>query len=122
MANSSGPQGAAPGAHVEHSRRSYLIGLCYALILTGTSFWAASSPLVYGPADPVLLGVLAIAQMAVHLVFFLNISTAPDQASNFLTLAFGVFVAALAIFGSILIMTNLDHAMMPMDRLLEMQR
>jgi hypothetical protein len=71
-------------------------------------------------ADPV--GVLAIAQMGVHLVFFLHISSAPDQTNNFLALAFGIFVVGLVVFGSMIIMANLNHAMMPMDRLMQMQR
>jgi cytochrome o ubiquinol oxidase operon protein cyoD len=116
-------QGAAPGAHVQThgSRRSYLVGVAYAIILTLASFWAASTNLVYAPGVPILLGVLAIAQMGVHLVFFLHISSAPDQANNFLALAFGIFVVALIVFGSLIIMGNLNHAMMPMQRLMQMQ-
>jgi len=117
-------QGESPGVNVqrEGNRRSYLIGLGYALALTVASFWAASTDLVFAPGVPVLLGVLAIAQMGVHLVFFLHISSAPDQTNNFLALAFGIFVVALIVFGSLIIMANLDHSMMPMDRLLQMQR
>jgi len=59
--------------------RNYLLGLGYALILTLASFWASSTDLVYAPAVPV---VLAVAQMGVRLVFFLHISSAPDQASS----------------------------------------
>ena len=117
------PQGAAPGVHVQTqgSRRTYLIGLAYAVILTLASFWAASTDMVYAPGVPILLGVLAIAQMGVHLVFFLHISSAPDQTNNVLALAFGVFVVALIVFGSLIIMGNLNHAMMPMQRLMQMQ-
>jgi cytochrome o ubiquinol oxidase operon protein cyoD len=96
--------------------------LAYALALTVASFWAASTDLVFAPGVPVLLGVLAIAQMGVHLVFFLHISSAQDQTNNFLALAFGTFVVALIVFGSLIIMANLDHNMMPIDRLLQMQR
>jgi cytochrome o ubiquinol oxidase operon protein cyoD len=111
-------QGESPGAHVHtHGHRSsYLIGLGYALVLTVASFWAASTDLVFAPGVPVLLGVLAIAQMGVHLVFFLHISSAPDQTNNVLALAFGTFVVALLVFGSMIIMTNLNHNMaMPME-------
>ena len=116
-------QGAAPGVHVHShgSRQSYLIGLAYAVILTLASFWAASTNLIYAPGVPILLGVLAIAQMGVHLVFFLNISSATDQANNLLALAFGIFVVGLIVFGSLMIMGNLNHAMMPMQRLMQMQ-
>jgi len=117
-------QGHAPGVdpHEEHNPRTYLIGLGYALILTVASFWASSTSLVYAPGVPVLLAALAIAQMGVHVAFFLHVSSAPDQANNFLALAFGVFVTGLVVFGSIMIMTHLNHNMMPMDELMKMQR
>jgi cytochrome o ubiquinol oxidase operon protein cyoD len=117
-------QGQAPGVS-EQSRatpRTYLIGLCFAVVLTLASFWASSTTSIYAPGIPVLLAVLAIAQMGVHLVFFLHISSAPDQTNNFLALAFGIFVVGLVVFGSMIIMANLNHAMMPMDRLMQMQR
>ena len=118
------PQGQAPGVdpHEQHGARSYLIGLGYAVALTLASFWAATTSFVYAPAVPVLLAVLAIAQMGVHLAFFLHISSAPDQTNNFLALLFGVFVTALVIFGSMIIMANLNHMMVPMDQLMHMQR
>ena len=117
-------QGSAPGvdSHESHGARSYLIGLAYALALTAASFWAATTSLVYAPAVPVLLGTLAIAQMGVHIAFFLHISSAPDQANNFLALAFGLFVSALVIVGSMIIVSHLNHNMMPMDELMKMQR
>jgi cytochrome o ubiquinol oxidase operon protein cyoD len=124
MQSQSPAQGHAPGLnpHADHHARSYLVGLGYAIVLTLASFWAASTPLVYGPAVPVLLGVLAIAQMGVHLAFFLHISSAPDQTNNFLALIFGIFVTGLVVFGSLAIMSHLNHAMVSMDQLMQMQR
>ena len=119
-----GPRAQAPGIG-EHSRAThptYLIGLFYAVVLTLASFWASSTDLVYAPGAPVRLAVLAVAQMGVHLVFFLHISSAPDQTNNFLALAFGIFVVGLIVFGSMIITANLDHAMVPMDRVMQMQR
>ena len=117
-------QGREPGfsGHGHAGRRSYLIGLFYAVILTLASFWVSSTNLIYAPGIPVLLAVLAVAQMGVHLVFFLHISSAPDQTNNFLALAFGIFIVGLIVFGSMIIMANLNHAMMPIDRLMQMQR
>jgi cytochrome o ubiquinol oxidase operon protein cyoD len=117
-------QGRAPGVDLAdaHGKRSYLIGLAYAVGLTLASFWAATTPDVYAPAVPVLLAALAIAQMGVHITFFLHISSAPDQVNNFLALAFGVFVSGLVIFGSMMIMTHLNHNMVSMDQLMQMQR
>ncbi len=117
-------QGHAPGVdpHEQHNARTYLVGVAYALALTIASFWAATTSFVYAPAVPVLLAALAIGQMGVHVAFFLHISSAPDQANNFLALAFGVFVTGLIVFGSIMIMAHLNHNMMPMDELMKMQR
>jgi cytochrome o ubiquinol oxidase subunit IV len=97
-----------------------MLGLGLAVLLTAASFAASSSSLVWGPSIPVLLAVLAIAQMGVHLVFFLHISTAPDSTNNVLALAFGVFVVGLVIFGSMIIIANLNHNLMPMDQLMNM--
>ena len=101
---------------------SYLIGLGLAVVLTGASFWAAGTGLIYGPAVPVALATLAIAQMGVHVVFFLHITTAPDHTNNILALAFGILIVTLIVAGSLWIMAHLDHNMMPMSQLIQMQR
>jgi cytochrome o ubiquinol oxidase subunit IV len=117
-------QGHAPGVdpHEHQGIGTYLTGLGYALVLTIASFWAATTSVVYAPAVPVLLAALAIAQMGVHVAFFLHISSAPDQANNFLSLAFGVFITGVIVLGSLMIMTHLNHMMMPIDQLMKMQR
>jgi cytochrome o ubiquinol oxidase subunit IV len=53
---------------------------------------------------------------------FLHISSAPDQTNNFLALVFGIFVTGLVVFGSIAIMSHLNHNMVSMDQLMKMQR
>ena len=101
--------------------RSYLIGLALSALLTLASFGLPMTGLVWNPGVPVALGVLAVAQMGVHLVFFLHITTAPDDTNNVLALAFGVLIVGLLIAGSLFIMTNLNN-MLPMDEMMRMQR
>ncbi|MBV9882019.1 MAG: cytochrome o ubiquinol oxidase subunit IV [Sphingomonadaceae bacterium] len=98
------------------------LGLGFSVILTVAAFILASTHLIYGPAIPVALIVLAIAQMGVHLVFFLHITTGPDNTNNVLALAFGILVVFLVVLGSIWIMNHLETNMMPMNQLMEMQR
>ena len=93
--------------------QAYLIGLALAVLLTGTSFWAASTHVLWMPGVPIGLAVLAIAQMGIHIVFFLHITTGPDNANNVLALAFGMLIVFLVIAGSLWIMTNLNANMMP---------
>jgi cytochrome o ubiquinol oxidase operon protein cyoD len=112
--------GDAPEETPGHWVRSYLLGLGFATILTVASFWLAISHVIWFPALPVALIVLAIAQMGVHLVFFLHVTTGPDNTNNVLALAFGVLVVGLVVLGSIWIMDHLSHNMMPMDQLMQM--
>jgi cytochrome o ubiquinol oxidase operon protein cyoD len=91
--------------------RGYVIGLIAAAGLTAASFWFASTDLIYEPGLPVFLIALAVGQMGVHLVFFLHITSGPDNTNNVLALAFGVLIVALTLFGSIWIMDHLNHGM-----------
>jgi len=92
-----------------------MLGLGASVVLTLASFWAAGTGLVWGPGVPVMLAALAIGQMGVHLVFFLHVSSGPEATNTILALAFGVFVVALVVFGSMVIMANLDAGMTGMD-------
>jgi cytochrome o ubiquinol oxidase operon protein cyoD len=101
---------------------SYLLGLGLATLLTIVSFFIARTTLVWQPSIPVALCVLAVAQMGVHLVFFLHITSGPDNVNNIMALAFGVLIVLLLIVGSLWIMTHLDRNMLPMDQIMQMQR
>jgi len=80
----------------------------------------AGSNVIYAPAVPDALIVLAIAQMGVHLVFFLHITTGLDNTNNVLALAFGILVVFLIVVGSIWIMDHLNQNMMPMQMPMQM--
>jgi cytochrome o ubiquinol oxidase subunit IV len=100
----------------------YVVGLGLAILLTATSFFIAGTNLVWQPSIPVALVVLAIAQMGVHLVFFIHITTDPDNTNNVLALAFGLLIVFLVIGGSLWIMSHLNQNMPPMDQIMQMQR
>nr|WP_246411282.1 cytochrome o ubiquinol oxidase subunit IV [Phyllobacterium trifolii] len=99
----------------------YSIGMMLAVVLTAASFWVATTPLLWAPGIPLGLAVLAIAQMGVHVVFFLHITTGPDNTNNVLALAFGVLIVTLVVAGSLVIMANLNGSMMPPAELMDMQ-
>jgi cytochrome o ubiquinol oxidase subunit IV len=98
----------------------YTIGLGLAIGLTVTSFWAANTSLLWAPGIPLGLATLAIAQMGVHLVFFLHITTGPDNTNNVLALAFGVLIVIILVAGSLWIMSNLNDSMMPPPELMNL--
>jgi cytochrome o ubiquinol oxidase operon protein cyoD len=100
----------------------YTAGFGLALLLTAASFLVARSHLLWAPGVPAGLAVLAIAQMGVHLVFFLNLSSGPDNENNLLALAFGVLIATLVVAGTLWIMAHLNLNMAPARALIEMSR
>jgi cytochrome o ubiquinol oxidase operon protein cyoD len=116
----------APGDEQHGSVRlrvlGYVVGLALAVLLTATSFFIAGTNLVWQPSIPIAIIVLAIAQMGAHLVFFLHITTGPDNTNNVMALAFGLLIVLLVISGSLWIMANLNQNMMPMDQIMQMQR
>jgi cytochrome o ubiquinol oxidase operon protein cyoD len=100
----------------------YAIGLVLAALLTAASFAIIYTNLIWGPAIPAALVTLAVAQMGVHLVFFLQLTTAPDNTNNAMALAFGVLIVALLIVGSLWIMDHQNQNMAPTHQMMQMQR
>jgi cytochrome o ubiquinol oxidase subunit IV len=98
---------------VREGVRSYVLGLALATALTVASFWVARTHILYGPSIPVALVALAVAQMGIHLVFFLHITTAPDNTNNVLALALGVLIVFVLVFGTVWVMAHMNHNMMP---------
>jgi cytochrome o ubiquinol oxidase operon protein cyoD len=58
--------------------------------------------------------------MGIHLVFFVHITTGPDNTNNVLALAFGSLIVLLIVAGSLLIMANLNENMMPSSELMNL--
>jgi cytochrome o ubiquinol oxidase subunit IV len=122
------PTDIAPGdqrldrAEIAEALKSYLIGLGLAVLLTVVSFFISGTTLVWGPSIPVALVVLAFAQMGVHLVFFLHVTTGPDHVNNVMALAFGVLIVLLILAGSLWIMANLNHNLAPIEQYMQTQR
>jgi cytochrome o ubiquinol oxidase subunit IV len=113
--------GRPPSEHPTlHSElRGYVIGLVLAALLTAASFWALDENLIYGPGIVMALIVFGLAQVGVHLVFFLHLTTSPDNTNNALALAFGVLIVSLIFFGSVWVMYHMDNNMIPMQNLMQ---
>jgi cytochrome o ubiquinol oxidase subunit IV len=113
----------APGAmgaereSVWEGVQTYLIGLALSVLLTGAAFYFSQSQWIWGPSIPVALAVLAVAQIGVHLVFFLHLTTGPDNVNNALALAFGTLIVALVIGGTLWIMYHMNLNMPPMTQM-----
>jgi cytochrome o ubiquinol oxidase subunit IV len=104
---------AAADHSVREGIQGYVLGFVLASLLTVASFYVLRTNLIWPPGIVVMLVVLAVAQMGVHLVFFMHLTTAPDNTNNVLALAFGILIVVLIIGGSIWIMGHLDERVMP---------
>lgn len=110
------------GETVGAELRSYLIGLGLSIILTAAAFLSIGTHLIYGPGIVMAVVVFGLAQVGIHLVFFLHMTTSPDNTNNALALAFGFLIVCLIVFGSIWIMYNMNHNMIPMQERMTLQR
>ena len=101
---------------------SYVIGFALAGGMTVAAFALATHAWLTPASLVAALVVLAIAQMIVHLIFFLHITTAPAQKTNILALLLSLLIISLMVIGSLWIMAQLNTHMVPMDQLMRMQR
>jgi cytochrome o ubiquinol oxidase operon protein cyoD len=107
----------APGVRHEEPTADFLTytaGLVFAVGLTIMSFLVSQTDLLWAPGVATGLVVLAIAQIGVHLVFFLHMGTGPDHTNNIIALTFGMFIVFLVIAGSCWIVFTMNANMMNM--------
>ena len=102
--------------------QSYVVGYVSAMLLTAAAFLLARSPLITAASATAAVVVLAIAQMLVHLIFFLHINTSPEHKTNIMAFILAIVIIAIVVVGSIWIMAHLNYNMMPMQQLIESQR
>ena len=115
-----------PPSQIEHPTlrselRGYIIGLLLAAALTAAAFWALDEDVIYGPGIVMAVIVLGLAQVGVHLAFFLHLTTSPDNTNNALALAFGVLIVSLVFFGSIWVMAHMNQNLIPAGSLMHMR-
>ena len=100
------------GGHRGHgSRRSYVVGFLLAIALTVIPFGLVMTHASVG--TPLVIAVFALAQILVHIAYFLHINRSAEQRWNLMALVFTGIVVCIILGGSIWIMHNLYINMMP---------
>lgn len=94
--------GATYGTH-----KSYAKGFILSIILTLISFYLVSSGALPKPDLYVVVGVLALIQLFVQVVFFLHLSTHSKASWNLLSFIFTLVMVLIFVVGTIWIMYNL---------------
>ncbi len=96
--------------------RDYLIGFALSVLLTAIPFW-----LVIGEVLPdkrmttAIIVIFAIAQMIVHIIYFLHLDSRSQGGWNMLAAIFTIVLVVIAISGSLWVMYHMNANMMPIS-------
>lgn len=94
------------------SLAGYIAGFVLAVLLTAASFGLVMFGVVPPQLAMLVLAVLALAQIVVHLVFFLHLNTSSGQRWNVMALCYTAIAAIILIGGTVWVMHNVSMNMM----------
>ena len=100
--------------HSHGTRRGYLVGFLYSVILTAIPFWLVmANGLGDTPSTALVIFGCALAQIVVHVVYFLHLNTRSEGGWTLIAFVFTVVIVGITIGGSIWVMYHLNTNMMP---------
>ncbi len=91
---------------------TYGIGFVLSVILTAIAFWITMSGAASRAVIITTIFGAAIAQIIVHLHYFLHMDRSSSARWNMLALVFTILIMVLFVGGSLWIMHSLDYRMM----------
>ena len=103
------------GAQIPHaSLRDYLIGFGASVVLTAIPFWLVMSGVLPSKAATgfVIMG-FAVAQIVVHMIYFLHMNAKSDDGWTTVALVFTLILVVITLAGSLWVMYHLNTNMMP---------
>ncbi|MFW2851662.1 cytochrome o ubiquinol oxidase subunit IV [Sphingomonas sp. TX0543] len=104
--------GAGGGAH--GTRRDYVTGFLLSLVLTAIPFALVMSGAI---ADKTITAgiimVFAVVQIVVHMIYFLHMNAKSENGWTLMALIFTIIIVVIALAGSLWVMINMNHYMMP---------
>jgi len=100
------------GPHSSFS--GYMVGFVLSVVLTAIPFWLVMNDVISNRTTAVLvLGGLAVAQILVHMVYFLHMNGKVEGGWTMLSTIFTVVFVAIAIAGTLWVMFHMNSNMMP---------
>jgi cytochrome o ubiquinol oxidase operon protein cyoD len=111
--------GAALADHESHdgphgTLRDYLVGFTLSVVLTAIPFWLVMGSVL--PSKQVagfVIMAFAVAQIFVHMVYFLHMNAKSEQGWTLVALLFTLVLVVIALAGSLWVMNHLNTNMMP---------
>lgn len=101
--------------HVPHgSLRGYITGFLLSVVLTAIPFWLVmNGVLANSTLTAIVIMLFAAAQIVVHMVYFLHMSSRSEGGWTMMALIFTIIIVAIALAGSLWVMFHLNANMMP---------
>ncbi len=100
--------------HGHGSLRSYLIGFGLSVVLTAIPFWLVMSGVLdSSQATALTIMVFAAAQIVVHMIFFLHMSSRSENGWTMMALIFTLVIVVITLSGSLWVLYHLNVNMMP---------
>lgn len=94
--------------------KNYTIGFVLSLVLTLVAYFAVVNEWAAGLSLLLILGLLAVAQMIVQLIYFLHLGEESRPRYRLLSFVFMAGILLIIVVGSVWIMHSLDYNMMNM--------
>ncbi|WP_020180150.1 cytochrome o ubiquinol oxidase subunit IV [Methylopila sp. M107] len=103
------------GVAYHGTMKDYLTGFTLSVILTAIPFWIIMGDVFRSPITAaVVVMIFAVAQIFVHMVYFLHMNPKSEGGWNLLAAIFTIVVVVIALSGSMWIMSHLHQNMAPM--------
>ncbi len=98
------------------SLKGYVTGFLLSVVLTAIPFWLVMGG-VFDDKQATTLIVLgfAVAQIFVHMIYFLHMNTSSEDGWNMLALIFTLVLVVITLSGSMWVMYHMNANMMPMS-------
>ena len=111
-----GDHGHGQDAHGHGSFKDYVTGFVLSVILTAIPFWLVMAE-VFSDSRVTSLVIMAfaVAQIVVHMVYFLHMNARSEGGWTMMALIFTVVLVVIALSGSLWVMYHLNTNMMPMS-------
>ena len=94
------------------SLRSYVVGFVLSVLLTLGAYFFVAEKVLVGLRGDLVVGLFAVVQALVQLIFFLNLTREPKPRWNLVVFLFMVLIVVLIVFGTIWILNNLNYNLM----------
>ncbi|QCI20016.1 MAG: cytochrome o ubiquinol oxidase subunit IV [Buchnera aphidicola (Brevicoryne brassicae)] len=95
--------------NIDKEVTSYLLGFLFSIILTVLSFFIATEKIFSSEVNYLIILILAIIQIVIHFFYFLHLNCSSEGIWNIITLLFVIMIIFIVLFGSVWIMSNLNH-------------